>query len=134
MEEQGSCSVKENVSNNNACPLTLTLTLTIQFLITTLHVTFEKRLSTAQLAQNAALNNIFLLTGRFGYVLREHDHRPIRSASARGVGSSEETALHVARSVREIGDLPALPCRHVGRGARRFRRRQCRLLDADSSG
>ena len=72
--------------------------------------------------------------GRFRDILREHDHCPVRPASAGSVGSGPQVALHVARPVREVRHLPPVPRRHAGRRPGRLCRWQRRLLDADPSG
>ena len=76
----------------------------------------------------------FFFAGRFRDILREHDHCPVRPASAGSVGSGPQVALHVARPVREVRHLPPVPRRHAGRRPGRLCRWQRRLLDADPSG
>ncbi|GLH13615.1 Protein of unknown function, partial [Gryllus bimaculatus] len=66
-----------------------------------------------------------------GHLLREHHRGAVRPAGAGGVGPGAQAALHVARPIREVRHLPPVPRRHAGRGARRLRRRQRGLLDAD---
>lgn len=57
----------------------------------------------------------------------------IRSTSARGLGSSTKTALHMARPVREECNVSSIPSRYAGYCASWFRWRQCWLLDANPS-
>jgi hypothetical protein len=55
------------------------------------------------------------------------------SSGTRGLGSGSQTPLHVARPLREVGDVPTLPRGHARRRAGGLCRGQRRLLDADTS-
>jgi len=53
---------------------------------------------------------------RVRHLLREHRRDPVRPTGAGGLGSSQEAPMHVARSVREVRHVQAVPRRHAGRG------------------
>ena len=100
-------------------------------------VVIDRRAITGSLPNLLIIWVFFLgicFAGRFRDILREHDHCPVRPASAGSVGSGPQVALHVARPVREVRHLPPVPRRHAGRRPGRLCRWQRRLLDADPSG
>ena len=66
-------------------------------------------------------------------VYREYDHHPIRPSLARGLGSSEETAVHLVRFLREGGHFQTVSSRHAWPGHCKLLGWQLEVLDADSS-